>query len=143
MFYNPKVFRIKGIPVIVYPAEGLEKVLDRRNPNAIEEHLNSLYEANGFPEDSNYHVVALWREENDVMTDVWVFTKLGSWGSGPLADVNIFKGTQRETSIGVGSGNTLLMLGREEEHRRASESFGAYLDGPRPELPGLMLNEDF
>ncbi|VVB59720.1 Uncharacterised protein [uncultured archaeon] len=78
------------------------------------------------------------------MTDMWIFTKTDQWGSGPLTDVKIFRNRTGVNNIGVGSGNTLIMLGKEEEHRRASKTLKEYLSGPRPKLPDyLILKQNF
>ena len=92
----------------------------------------------------------LWNEASDdksttsrdVMTDVWIFDKIESWGSGPLVDVKIFRNTKLEIGIGVSAGDGLLMLGREEEVRRNSKSLDEYLYGKRAELPEDIVTEE-
>ena len=144
MFYNPQFLKINGTQIIIYPSKDLEKVLDRNKQDSVKNHLKSLYYANNFPADSEYHIVILWNEGEDVMSDIWIFTKIKSWGSGPLVDVRVFRGMKREYSIGVSAGNGLVMLGREEEHRKKKKSLTAYFKDPRPKLPSyLALNEDF
>lgn len=143
-FYKPFTTKINEKPVVVYPCSGLEKVLDRKNENSIRDHLEELYSKNTkLLSPGEYHIVILWDEASDdanassidVMSDVWIFDKLDSWGSGPLVDVKIFRNTELETGIGVSAGDGLLMLGREEEVRRSSKSLEDYLNGERATLP--------
>lgn len=152
-FYKPYTTKINEKPVIVYPCVGLEKVLDRSQSHSIEKHLEELYSANNeLLKPGEYHIIILWDESSDdknansidVMSDVWIFDKLDSWGSGPLVDVKIFRNMALETGIGVSAGDGLLMLGREEEVRRTAKSLDGYLNGVRAKLPeDITLKEDF
>ncbi len=142
-FYNPLSLQIEGRAVIVYPDQGLEKVM-YRNVDSVKKHIETLYEMHSLSKDIDYQIIMLWAEDKDPMTDMWIFTKTDAWGSGPLANVKIFRGYKEVNDIGVGSGNTLIVLGREEEQRRKSQNLEGYLSGPRPNLPDfLLLNEDF
>lgn len=143
-FYKPFTTKIGNRPIIVYPCVGLEKVLGRSQQDSIQQHLEKLHGANGkLLSAGEYHIVILWDEASDdksansidVMTDVWIFDKLDSWGSGPLVDVKIFRNMSLETGIGVSAGDGLLMLGREEELRRTSTNITEYLNGKRADLP--------
>lgn len=88
--------------------------------------------------------VIIYNDGQDAMTDVWIYDKIESWGSGPLVDVKIFRNFAPEQNTGVSAGDGLILLGREEEHRRKKGSPQDYLEGDRPELPpGIMLEEDF
>lgn len=143
-FYKPFTTQISDNPVIVYPCVGVEKVLSRNEPKSINAHLTKLYSVNSeILHVGAYHIVILWDEASDdkeaqsidVMSDVWIFDKVDSWGSGPLVDVKIFRNLNLETGIGVSAGDGLLMLGREEELRRTATSLGEYLNGERAVLP--------
>lgn len=152
-FYKPFTTKIKNKPIIVYPCIGIEKVLDRNSSDSIENHLESLYSINSnLLTPGEYHIVILWDEASDnknadsvdVMSDIWIFDKLDSWGSGPLVDVKIFRNMNPENSIGVSAGDGLLMLGREEEIRRDSDSLENYLKGSRARLPeDITPTEEF
>ena len=144
-FYLPKRLDISGTPVIIYPSEGAEKVFDRSRKDCVELHIVSLYRSNfSTLLKGQYHIDIVWNVGNDRMTDVWIYDKIESWGSGPLADVKVFRGFEPETNIGVSAENGLIMLGREGEHRRKQESLKAYLDGSRPSLPdGIQPLEEF
>jgi hypothetical protein len=152
-FYKPYTTKINEKPVIVYPCVGLEKVLDRSRSQSIEKHLEELYSANNkLLKPGEYHIIILWDEASDdknansidIMSDVWIFDKLDSWGSGPLVDVKIFRNMSLETGMGVSAGDGLLMLGREEEVRRTANSLDEYLSGVRAKLPeDITPKEDF
>ncbi len=150
-FYKPFTTHVKEKPFIVYPCVGLEKVLTRTDKDSIQNHLNKLYELNiSFLNVGTYHIVILWDEASDdkeaqsidIMTDVWIFDKIDSWGSGPLVDVKIFRNCNLESNIGVSAGDGLVMLGREEEHRRNSTSLDAYLLGSRASLPEYIIPKE-
>ncbi len=144
-FYFPKRLDISGIPVIIYPGKGAEKVFDRSRKDCVELHIINLYRSN-FPSlgKGQYSIAIVWNEGNDRMTDVWVYDKIESWGSGPLVDVKVFRGFEPETNIGVSAENGLIMLGREGEHRRKKGSLREYLDADRPLLPeGINPVEEF
>jgi len=143
-FYIPFTTKIKDKRVIVYPCVGLEKVIERSQSKSIENLLKQLYSKNEqLLKNGEYHIIILWDEASDdksasttdVMSDVWIFDKLESWGSGPLVDVKIFRNISPETNIGVSAGDGLLMLGREEELRRTSKSLDEYLNSIRAVLP--------
>lgn len=152
-FYKPFTTQINDKSVIVYPCVGVEKVLSRNEPTSINAHLSKLYsENNEVLHVGAYHIVILWDEASDdkgtqsidVMSDVWIFDKLDSWGSGPLVDVKIFRNMNLETGIGVSAGDGLLMLGREEELRRTATSLEGYLHGERALLPNdIAAKESF
>lgn len=151
-FYKPFTTEVGNIPVIVYPCVGLEKILDRTQSQSIKDHLGQLYSKNKMLMSGEYHIVILWDEASDdpgatsrdVMTDVWIFDKLDSWGSGPLVDAKIFRNYDLETKIGISAGDGLLMLGREEELRRSANDLDSYLHGERAILPDdIKPDEDF
>lgn len=144
-FYIPLFGFIEKVPVIIYPCIGVESLFDRNSPGILEDHLLKLYTKN--PElhtAGQYHIVLMWdldsddpnsQGSKDKMTDVWIFDQVESWGSGPLVDAKIFRNFSIEKNIGISAGDGLIMLGREEEHRRTKSSLGSYLEDPRPQLP--------
>ena len=150
-FYNPFLLQIGEIPAIVYPSKELEKVMDRKQLLGISNHLLGLYDRNdslrhpviGKP---NYNIDVVWEDEGDVMTDVWIFARLGEWSSGPLVDVETFRSMKLETKMGKGCGNSLGMLGREDDLLAASSyDLSSYLASPREELlpERLRVGENF
>ncbi len=106
-------------------------------------------------------IAALWVDACDLMTDLWTFHWIynhklthaeKAQKYSPLIDVNFFRrcepiAARQFDGKGVSTGNTLVMLGREEEHRRKMMEKGLTLKQylqKRPELPAwLSLGEDF
>lgn len=75
-----------------------------------------------------YVVAFLWRDGLAPMVDLWRFTENPvDKVSGPLADVRIMRKGKIATEVGVASGNTLLVLGLEETHRRRCRTLEEYL----------------
>ncbi|UCG95494.1 MAG: hypothetical protein JSV92_00360 [archaeon] len=149
-FYIPETVRYRGIPVIVYPEKGVERHLDRKRDGIISDHIMSTYELNKnrFKALGNYHIDFLWDHKGNLMTDVWVQSKTGEWGSGPLYDPIVFRKADRrikpDNNIEAASGNTILVLAAEETQRRNSDDFDSYINGKRPDLPfGLSSGENF
>jgi hypothetical protein len=144
-FYNPMSIEVADLSVIVYLDQGIEKILGR-SKRAVIDHITQIQKRLDNQE-TDYQINILWEDDDDPMTDAWIFSQTYKWGSGPLSDVKIFRGLNEVNNIGVGSENTLIMLGREGEYRRQftdPENLKDYLTGPRPELPSyLSLNEDF
>lgn len=122
-FYIPQLVRLERLPIIIYPCEGIEQLLDRKDPTAISRHIKELYKkSRGFPNgefniDIQFNIDILWEDNKDLMTDVWTFHQLDSWGSGALTSEYTFRGVKRETAMGTSAEFGHSMLGREAEHR--------------------------
>ncbi|MCK5044412.1 hypothetical protein KAR26_01615 [Candidatus Parcubacteria bacterium] len=145
-FYNPIKLTIQETPVLVYPCGGVEALLSREEKGIIERYILKLYAENKniLASLGEYNIIILWNEGKDVMADIWIYDKLESWGSGPLVDVKIFRNFNIEKNIGVSAGDGLILLGKEEEHRRSKNSLAEYINGDRPELlEDMVLKEDF
>lgn len=138
-FYFPKTIKINNIPIIVYPCTGLEKVFNRNTPNCLEDHIQSIYKNNKDLNVGEYHIIIMWNDGQDKMSDIWIFDKIESWGSGPLIDVKIFRNLSRELNIGVSAGDGLIMLGREteleERLRKSNKGLEDYIKSERAQLP--------
>ncbi len=146
-FYFPFSIKIDQIPLIVYPCIGIEKVFDRQQANVLEEYLHSLYlENKELLSCGEYQIIILWNDGEDKMTDIWIFDKVESWGSGPLVDAKVFRNLQQETTTGISAGDGLIMLGREteleEELRKSGKSVQEYLDHPRASLPNDIAPQE-
>ncbi len=140
---------VQGKHAIVYPAKGLEGVLDRTKKGSVGDHLCDLYQSNEELRSGRYHIIILWKDGADIMADVWIFDKIGQWGSGPLVDAKTYRGMKRVHNMGVGAGDGMIMIGMEEESRqeimdRQKRTLEDYLIGGRPKLPGaIRLDEQF
>ncbi len=147
-FYFPKQITISNIPLIIYPCTGLEKVFDRKTKNCIEDHIKTLYQKTNDLHTGQYHIIIMWNDGEDKMSDVWIFDKLESWGSGALVDAKIFRNLEPEKNIGVSAGDGLIMLGREteleESLRKNGKTLDDYISGNRANLPDdIAPKEDF
>ena len=152
VFYNPFMLKLGVTPTIVYPSKGVEAVFDRKDKGCIERFLAGLYDLNKglISQDTEYLLSMLWTEDDtNRMTDLWIFRKSETYGFGPLVDVKVFKGLEPYTPNperveGIGSGNTIVLLAAEENHRVSVGNLKEYLSGTRPELPErIRLDQDF
>ena len=144
-FYQPFLVDVKKLPLIVYPHPKAERAFKRNDAGCLEKYILQLYRKNEhLVHCGQYHIVILWGYNNDRMADVWTFDQIETWGSGPFADVKIFREYAPEHALGGSAGDALMMLGREEEHRRTKATLKEYVKGPRPTLPkAIMPKESF
>jgi hypothetical protein len=115
-FYKPYTEKIQLVPAILYIENGVEQIL-HNSRNEVKKHLEDIYKGNIFQSTTDYTVNFLWEHDDKIVTDVWSMYQLGIWSSGPLSDVQIFQGKEKISNVGIASGNTLRVLGLEEEHR--------------------------
>lgn len=115
-FYKPLTFAIHWIDVLCCIDQWVELILERKK-NAVSSHLHQLLGQCKDQLPAEYYVVFLWKDGSDVMTDIWAHNHVEKWWSWPLIDVKIFRNAEPETSIGIGSGNTIRVLWIIEEHR--------------------------
>ena len=121
--YIPFTIFSKDLPPrIVYPArdEGrLDRVFKRTDPRALHCHLEQLYKQHQEIRTGSYHVVVIWSLKGVAMTDVWIMSMDNYYAlSGPFVICKTFAGMKPSADTGLASGDTLLMLGAEEELRR-------------------------
>lgn len=149
-FYIPFSLKIVDKPLIVYLVKDenpLTNVFDSKTKRSVVSHLKRLYSKNKAALSKGlYHIVFLWNLKNHRMADVWIHT-LNSIAekSGPLQEVHIFQDLQ-PYHIEVSSGDTLIVLAREEELRRKMADMKKYLNRPKyiPDFPFEMQPyEDF
>ncbi len=148
-FYAPFTTYIEGKPIIVYPARDenpLDSVLSRNDPVAIHNHLKQLVAswARLF-HSADYYIVVVWTIQQVVMTDVWFYSLENFTPSGPLVDVRSFRGMNLSPDSGIAAGDSLVVLGREEEYRRRCETFAKYADRAfgGPDLPPGFVSSEF
>ncbi len=154
VFYNPFTMELGNIPTIVYPARGLNEVFDRKDRSCLERYLTGLWDLNNglVSSATEYMVAMLWNEGTDKMTDLWTHRNSECYGFGPLIDIKLFRNFQhyipdqnkKDIEEGSASGNTIVLLAVEENHRVKKGNLKEFLSGRRPELPERMkLHEDF
>src|SRR5258706_7788292 len=136
-FYSPITAKIKDQSVIIYPMLGLEEVLNRSDKNSLHNHLEALYKEHNLT--GQYHIVILWKNNKDIMTDIWIFQGLESTDSGFAIDCKTFKNLEQITGNGLTASDGLIILGREAEYeeslRKSGKNLDDYLFGRRPEIP--------
>ena len=138
-FFKPKLIRLKKLPVIVYPDEGVGYFLSRQDPESIRRHLERLYTDNELKTPGKFNIDILWKSEGDLMTDVWMYSQLDNWGSGALVDEKTFRNYDRDISSGVSAEFGLIMLGAEASQRAVARPLSKFLR-TRPILPGYITN---
>ena len=144
-FYVPEVRIVRETPVIVYPCEGVEKLLSRDDPGSVSRHLEELYSRNNLLRNGEFNIDILWTDnlpmgKEDLMTDVWKYTQLDSWGSGALVDEQTYRGFVRDIESGTSAEFGLSMLGREAELRMLCLNLKVYL-AMRPMLHPQTTNK--
>lgn len=145
--YIPFTIEVQNIPLIVYPVKDenpLEEVFTNKEDIVI--HIKELYKQNPTLTEGVYHILFVWNLEEERMTDVWIH-KMENWSdSGPLISCKTFRGYKECTDAGIASGDSIIVLGREEELRRNSKDIDTYVDRSKklPEFPnGFTPNTEF
>ena len=145
--YIPFTIEVENIPLIVYPVKDenpLEEVFN--NKEDIVKHINELYKQNPVLIVGEYHILFVWNLDKERMTDVWIH-KMENWSdSGPLISCKTFRCYEECTDAGIASGDSIIVLGREEELRRHSKDIGTFIDRSKklPEFPnGFTPDTEF
>ncbi|MBR9682524.1 MAG: hypothetical protein GOV02_02520 [Candidatus Aenigmarchaeota archaeon] len=144
-FYKPIIMDNRRTPLIIYPEFGIETVLkengepilDRNEISAIKNYISNLIGTESAGPAGRmtidwsqkcYMVSFLWENSGELFYDFWKMHY--GWDSGPLAfpfiignnHQSLDKIYENNKNIGIGSGNTLIVLGQEEIHRRKIEN---------------------
>lgn len=150
--YKPFNYSVNDLPLIIYPiksANDLHSILTNRN--AIQQHLNTLYKKHDeVLVRGVFHVVFIWVWRGLLMTDIWIQQR-NTLGEDVNEEIGIekcitFKGIDEYSPVGIASGNTMVTLGREQEHRWKFDSLEEYLDRSKsmPDFPdGFAPVEEF
>ena len=132
----PRVIQHQEVNVITYVIESwLAEEL-----NSVESFVQETLDKNFVvPEKCLYAIVFAWRLKEKRMLDLWIFTGNHIHDlSGPLISVCLFSEFKPDkTSKEIASGNTIFVLGLEEDHRRNSNDLRAYFK-TRPGLPEFL-----
>ena len=146
MFYAPTVD--EGIKTIIYPFQGIERIYERGSLDQIVAKVGELQRKREVfedrPERNNYGIVVVWSEGIDLHHDWFLFWGIQEWPGNPKVDSYVFQnGMWRPRARSVTCGDSLIMLGIEEQHRRTTKSRAEYLR-IRPDLPTpLRVGEVF
>jgi len=136
-----------NLPLIVYPVKDENPLLAIfKNKEEIQTHLSVLYSQHKVDlTKGDYHILFVWNLDNHRMTDVWIHS-LENWSdSGPLVECKTFRDLAVCHDSGIASGDSLIVLGREEELRRSLPDLDSYLHRKNlPDFPyGMQPQEDF
>ena len=137
-FYNPKIMQVRNIPLIVYPSEGIEKLLDREKQNPIKDFFNILYTNKNLKNIGKFNINILWENKGDLMTDIWIYSQLNNWKSGALVDEKTFRNYKIDNTIGITAEFGLIMLGEEAKYRLIKKPKDYF--EKRPQLPTQIMN---
>jgi hypothetical protein len=141
-FYNSIDVDVNGMRVIVWPDADAKNSYGDIDQVGLAAYVETIIAGDmDYYQDASYVIVFIWSYDGEKMADVWKFTdNTVDDRSGPLSDVRVYREGVKTTELGLGSGNTLLVLGHEEKLRRQSRTLQAYLAGNPPELPLEVLN---
>jgi len=103
---------------------------------AVEEADNGGLQSIGEP---GHFVAILWLDGDQPAVDLWCFTGT-EISNNPGVNFTYCNEDGFEPSATVTCGNSLVILGMEELHRRACGGpFNEYINGPRPTLPDFLV----
>jgi len=145
--YKPFNLKINNIPLIVYPVKDenpLREVF--KDTKEIIEHIKKIYSENAHVNKGSYHILFIWNLNGERMTDIWIHDMKNWSDSGPLLECHTFRDVTICEDAGIASGDSIIVLGREEELRRKSKSIEDYYDRTKtlPDFPnGMRPDEKF
>lgn len=127
----PRLLTLCAGPVIIYVDEGWGPAF----LSDVEASVTDAVRLARWSQTALYFIAFCWRDGPTPMVDLWSFTKNPVDDiSGPLVEAQVIRAGKPTLERGIASGNTLIVLGLEEQHRRASKNLADYLSS-RPHLP--------
>jgi hypothetical protein len=92
--------------------------------------------------EADYLIAALWKPPRDLtVMDLFVYSDTkDNWPGNPDVRGFVFKGVEYRPDMPLTCGDTLRVLGIEEEYRRTCKSLGDYMASP-PAILGLTISE--
>ncbi len=148
--YLPFNYNIKDIPLIIYPVKDenpLDEIFDASNHMSIQNHLIKLYKKHiKTLNKGHYHILFMWNLNKNRMTDVWIHDTTNWTDSGPLLECITFRNLDVCEDAGIASGDSIIVLGREEELRRKVGNLDQYVNRQvyLPDFPkGMKPTETF
>jgi len=102
-------------------------------------HLTDVLERHaGLFTDADFLLAALWGNNGDRMIDLFKYTGIREWPGNPEVAAYVFKdGIYKPNARDITCGDTLIVLGIEEAHRRKTGNRGDYIRNP-PDIEGLV-----
>ncbi len=151
--YKPFNHVINGVQLIIYPVKDnnpLQAVYDPKDKKQMLSHIEALYIKHKTAlSKGNYHILFVWNLKGKRMTDVWVHSieNFADADSGPLLENYVFKDLALSKEAGIASGDSIIVLGREEELRRqlGTVKVQEYANREKhmPEFPKGMIGTSF
>ncbi|MBI2790620.1 MAG: hypothetical protein HYX61_01565 [Gammaproteobacteria bacterium] len=151
--YKPFNHTINGINLIIYPVKDgspLQAIFDPKNKKQMITHIEALYAKHAKSlHKGTYHILFVWNLDGKRMTDIWVhnMNNVIEANSGPLLDSYVFKDLESSKDAGIASGDSIIVLGREEELRRKLKNtdIKEYVNREKhmPDFPKDMVGKSF
>lgn len=158
-FCTSEVYTGEAIPFIVYVhSEGLKEAF-KGNPRKALSYAesqftrieNAILQGRVSPSNPQYAILTVWgdtrKKRNRETIDAFVFGDIENWPGNPEFAAGVFrgKGILRLNGNNVrGCGDSLVMLGTEEEIRRRTDSLEEYVGNQkRFEVMGDLLESGF
>ena len=96
--------------------------------NAKKHLLESLIANSSLSADASYLIAAVWGEEGNKMIDLFKYSKLNGWPGNPTVSSFVIKnGVYAPERRDITCGDTLIMLGLEEQLRRRTVNVIQYM----------------
>ncbi|MBI2232733.1 MAG: hypothetical protein HYU56_02340 [Candidatus Aenigmarchaeota archaeon] len=87
---------------------------------------------------TDFLIAALWGDDGDIITEVFGYSGTDPWPGNPEVRSWVFRdGIYQRRQRPIACGETLIVLGREEEARIKSPNLQHYMDNP-PDVRDLM-----
>lgn len=134
--FSGKTRSFDGHSIVVYVDEGWGSPSE----SEIDAQTKSALLASGWSDSKPLYFIAFcWRSDGKPYVDLWKFSSNPVDDlSGPLADMGVFCEGNKIETMGVASGNTLVVLGLEDLQRRSQPTIESYLKS-RPKLPEGLI----
>lgn len=107
--------------------------------NRPETYIGKIFEKHATVfEPDDFLIMALWGDDGQQIAEVFGYFGINPWPGNPEVNSWVFKdGIYHPKQRNICCGETLIVLGREEEARRKSPSLQHYMQNP-PEIGELM-----
>ncbi len=150
--YKPFNHRANDVPLIIYPVKSDDNSVKNivKDSAHILRKLDELYAK--YSEELQigiYHIVFIWGWGGYFMTDIWIYRQAffsDEYGDTSLDFCKTYKDLEPHQAAGLASQNTIVTLGREQEHRWKFDSVEEYVDRSKsiPDFPtGFTPSEEF
>ena len=134
-FYNAEVVKVDDKSLIIYPDLSLLSAWSDNKQVLINEISQIITADKSYYNEFEYMICFAWADGPKKMLDVWKYYKNDfDEASGYLSDVKIYEDGKEVTIAGVASGQSLMILGLEENFRRQCANKMDYFKNNRPQF---------